>query len=48
MRMWLRDELRKIDEQLSSFLKVITVTTEQDIEYAMPRYTHLQRAQPIR
>ncbi|KAF7542549.1 hypothetical protein G7Z17_g11475 [Cylindrodendrum hubeiense] len=48
MRMWLRDELRKIDEQLTSFLKLMAARAESEIDYLMPGYTHLQRAQPVR
>ncbi|KAH8750068.1 argininosuccinate lyase [Hyaloscypha finlandica] len=48
MRMWLRDELNLIEEYLVDFLKAITQRAEQDIDYIMPSYTHLQRAQPIR
>jgi argininosuccinate lyase len=48
MRMWLRDELRKLEGYLTSFLRVITLRAEQEIDYIMPGYTHLQRAQPIR
>ncbi|PKS13113.1 hypothetical protein jhhlp_000455 [Lomentospora prolificans] len=48
MRMWLRDELRKLETFLASFLNVIANRAEQEVEYVMPGYTHLQRAQPIR
>lgn len=48
MRMWLRDELRKIDDQLTSFLKLTAARAESEINYIMPGYTHLQRAQPVR
>jgi argininosuccinate lyase len=48
MRMWLRDELNLIEGYLVDFLKAITQRAEQDIDYIMPSYTHLQRAQPIR
>ncbi|KAK5997334.1 putative argininosuccinate lyase [Cladobotryum mycophilum] len=48
MRMWLRDELRLIEEHLVNFLNVIAARAEQEIDYVMPGYTHLQRAQPIR
>ncbi|KOS22350.1 putative argininosuccinate lyase [Escovopsis weberi] len=48
MRMWLRDELRKIEEHLAAFLRVIAARAEQEIDLVMPGYTHLQRAQPIR
>ncbi|KAJ4164602.1 hypothetical protein LMH87_006270 [Akanthomyces muscarius] len=49
MRMWLRDRIREIDSQLVAFLKVIVARAESDeIDYIMPGYTHLQRAQPVR
>ncbi|KAB5527973.1 L-Aspartase-like protein [Coniochaeta sp. 2T2.1] len=48
MRMWLRDEMRKLETYLVSFLKVIAQRAELEIDYVMPGYTHLQRAQPIR
>ncbi|KAH7376141.1 L-Aspartase-like protein [Plectosphaerella cucumerina] len=48
MRMWLRDRIREIDSQLVEFLKVITKRAEAEIDYLMPGYTHLQRAQPVR
>ncbi|KAM7217112.1 L-Aspartase-like protein [Rhypophila decipiens] len=48
MRMWLRDELRTIEEHLRAFITVIASRAEEEIEYIMPGYTHLQRAQPIR
>ncbi|KAF4125921.1 argininosuccinate lyase [Geosmithia morbida] len=48
MRMWLRDELRKIESHLKAFLGVIAARAESEIEYVMPGYTHLQRAQPVR
>ncbi|KAK1760138.1 argininosuccinate lyase [Echria macrotheca] len=48
MRMWLRDELRTVEEHLRAFLNVIAARAEKEIEYIMPGYTHLQRAQPIR
>lgn len=48
MRMWLRDELRAIDAHLVGLLKVVAARAEKEIDYVMPGYTHLQRAQPIR
>lgn len=48
MRMWLRDRIREIDSQLVAFLKVIVARAESEIDYIMPGYTHLQRAQPVR
>jgi argininosuccinate lyase len=48
MRLWLREELRKIESFLIDFLKVVTARAEVEIDVVMPGYTHLQRAQPIR
>ncbi|KAK5138336.1 hypothetical protein LTR08_003397 [Meristemomyces frigidus] len=48
MRLWLRDQLEKLEEYLVDLLKVIAARAENDIEHVMPGYTHLQRAQPIR
>ncbi|KAK3486757.1 argininosuccinate lyase [Neurospora hispaniola] len=48
MRMWLRDELRKIEKHLQDFLNVTAARAEQEINVIMPGYTHLQRAQPVR
>ncbi|KAL9083536.1 MAG: hypothetical protein Q9159_005728 [Coniocarpon cinnabarinum] len=48
MRMWLRDELRKIQAWLRDFVLVFAQRAEQEMEYVMPGYTHLQPAQPVR
>ncbi|MCJ1256896.1 argininosuccinate lyase [Lignoscripta atroalba] len=48
LRLWLRDELREIEHHLVDLLKVVAERAEADIDYIMPGYTHLQRAQPIR
>lgn len=48
MRMWLRDELRKIEAYLVDLLKVVAARAGKEIDHIMPGYTHLQRAQPIR
>ena len=48
MRLWLRDELRKVEGWLVDLLKVVTARAESEIDVVMPGYTHLQRAQPIR
>ncbi|KAK5944866.1 argininosuccinate lyase [Knufia obscura] len=48
MRLWLRDQLRLLDEHLTSFLRVLTSRARAEISALMPGYTHLQRAQPIR
>lgn len=48
MRLWLRDQLDQLESYLVDFLKVIAARAEKEIDYVMPGYTHLQRAQPIR
>lgn len=48
MRLWLRDELDKLEGFLVSFLRVIARRAEAEVDFLMPGYTHLQRAQPIR
>ncbi|KAI9867293.1 MAG: hypothetical protein M1813_009571 [Trichoglossum hirsutum] len=48
MRLWLRDELRTIEAYLIDFLKALAARAENEIEFVMPGYTHLQRAQPVR
>ena len=48
MRLWLRDELRSIEQQLTALLRVTCARAKAEIEALMPGYTHLQRAQPIR
>lgn len=48
MRLWLRDELRKIEKYLVELLQVVASRAELESEHVMPGYTHLQRAQPIR
>jgi len=47
MRLWLREELRKIKGFITDMLRVIASRAEQEIKYVMPGYTHLQRAMPI-
>ena len=48
MRLWLVQELRKIEESCENLLEAMTMRAEIEIEVCMPGYTHLQRAQPIR
>ncbi|KKK11803.1 hypothetical protein AOCH_007345 [Aspergillus ochraceoroseus] len=48
MRLWLRDELRKLEGFLSDLVKVSIARAESEIDYLMPGYTHLQKAQPVR
>jgi len=48
MRLWLRDQLREIEQHLIALLRVTTSRAQSEISALMPGYTHLQRAQPIR
>ncbi|BDD63472.1 argininosuccinate lyase [Monascus purpureus] len=48
MRLWLRDELRKLDGFLCDLIKVSVARAEKEIDFIMPGYTHLQKAQPVR
>ena len=48
MRLWLRDQLREVEQHLIALLRVTTSRAQSEISALMPGYTHLQRAQPIR
>lgn len=48
MRMWLLDEVDAIVALLTDLLRVMVKRAESEVDYLMPGYTHLQRAQPIR
>ncbi|KAF5099684.1 hypothetical protein D0Z00_001567 [Geotrichum galactomycetum] len=48
MRLYVRDELKIIREQLISLVSVMIKRAEKEMDVLMPGYTHLQRAQPIR
>lgn len=48
MRLYVRDELKKLAFYLKSFIETMIKRAEKEIDYLMPGYTHLQRAQPIR
>ncbi|KAJ1678736.1 argininosuccinate lyase [Spiromyces aspiralis] len=48
MRLWLREEGRRLLGFLCELIQSITTRAQSDIDILMPGYTHLQRAQPIR
>lgn len=48
MRLYVRDELKKLSGYLKSLIETMIRRAEKEIDYLMPGYTHLQRAQPIR
>ncbi|GME84250.1 unnamed protein product [Ambrosiozyma monospora] len=48
MRIYTRTELQKLAKILKTFIEVIVKRAKNEIDFLMPGYTHLQRAQPIR
>lgn len=48
MRIYVRTELVKLLNYLSTFIEVIVNRARKEMDVLMPGYTHLQRAQPIR
>lgn len=47
IRMWLRDELTKIDDEIRSMQRALVALSERNAVVIIPGYTHLQRAQPV-
>lgn len=46
-RLYLRDQIEQIREQLKEFQGVLLSIAEPNVETLIPGYTHLQRAQPL-
>ncbi|MEB3292987.1 MAG: argininosuccinate lyase [Synechococcales bacterium] len=46
-RLYLRDQIQQIRQQLRTFQSALLKHAEQHVETLIPGYTHLQRAQPI-
>jgi argininosuccinate lyase len=46
-RLYLRDQITQIRQQLRSFQAVMIDLADQHVETLIPGYTHLQRAQPL-
>ncbi|WP_416676717.1 argininosuccinate lyase [Egbenema bharatensis] len=46
-RLYLRDQITQLRQQLRSFQAVMIALAEQHVETLIPGYTHLQRAQPL-
>jgi argininosuccinate lyase len=46
-RLYLRDQIGQIREQVREFQEVLLNLAQQNIETLIPGYTHLQRAQPV-
>lgn len=47
MKMYVRSEVRKLDDLLRDLLRVLLSTMEENLETYMPGFTHLQKAQPV-
>ena len=47
IRLYLRDEAQKIQDQIKALAGAICQKAEESAGYVMPGYTHLQRAQPV-
>ena len=47
IRMYLRDEIDLIQKKINRLLLVLCDKAEDYIQYILPGYTHLQRAQPV-
>ncbi|TKS59000.1 MAG: argininosuccinate lyase [Nitrospira sp.] len=47
LRLYLRDQLNRLVEQLTEFQRVLVAKAKANRTIAMPGYTHLQRAQPV-
>ncbi|HEY9642970.1 MAG TPA: argininosuccinate lyase [Coleofasciculaceae cyanobacterium] len=46
-RLYLRDQIQQIRQQIKDFQAVMLGLAEQHVETLIPGYTHLQRAQPL-
>ena len=47
-RLWLRDEIDDLDNDLLGLIEVATERASREVDIIMPGYTHLQPAQPVR
>jgi argininosuccinate lyase len=47
IRMWLRDELAELDEEIRALQQALVNLGAKNSEVIIPGYTHLQRAQPV-
>ncbi|PCH38128.1 argininosuccinate lyase [Wolfiporia cocos MD-104 SS10] len=48
MRLWLLDQVEDIEKSLTGLIRVMVERASKEIQFLMPGYTHLQRAQPVR
>ncbi|HDK37984.1 MAG TPA: argininosuccinate lyase [Thiolapillus brandeum] len=47
VRLWLRDEINTIQQEIRRFQQALLQTAEREAETILPGFTHLQTAQPI-
>ena len=47
LRMYLRDEVKEIEEMLKQAMATVLDIAKKNVETIMPGYTHLQKAQPV-
>ena len=47
MRMYVKDEIREIQDMISNLQRVLLNIAKENLETILPGYTHLQKAQPI-
>ncbi len=47
LRLWVRDALDRVDDQLINLQRSFLGRCDGDIDVVLPAYTHLQRAQPV-
>ncbi|MFN5855946.1 MAG: argininosuccinate lyase [Pseudanabaenaceae cyanobacterium] len=47
VRLYLRDQVRKIQGDLKTWQRALVAKAEANLETVIPGYTHLQRAQPV-
>lgn len=47
MKLYTRDEIANVDEELKELLEVILRIMQENVETYMPGFTHLQKAQPV-
>jgi argininosuccinate lyase len=47
LRLWVREAIDRIDQQLGELQRAFVGRCERDMEVVLPAYTHLRRAQPV-
>lgn len=48
MRLWTREACHSVAADIDAFLEVLVDQADAHLDFLMPGYTHLQRAQPVR